>query len=264
MSARQFTANDIHLALDGELPADERAEFGRWLEAHPDMQALSARFERDRTALAEALAFVLDEPVPPKLTALARGEIRPRRSWSGLLRAAAAAVVLLAIGGTGGYLVAQVGDDSGTDIEERFVDNAIVAFRTYAADQPHSVEVAGNDKLYLENWLSKRVGVNVVAPDLAADGFTLLGGRVLPAGHEAAALLVYQDTAKNQLSIYMIGPGQTEAKAKGVYTAEDNGPTAIYWLDPRYGCAIVGAMSQDRLSEVAKSAWDQMKQSVQS
>src|SRR5689334_9081148 len=103
MSARQFTANDIHLALDGELSADERADFERWLEAHPDMRALSARYERDRAALAGALASVLDEPVPLKLAAVARGEVKPRRSWSGLLRAAVAAVVLLAIGGAGGY-----------------------------------------------------------------------------------------------------------------------------------------------------------------
>ena len=67
MSRRDFTLNDIHLALDGELSADDRADFEHWLDAHPDMKALKARYERDRATLAAALAPVLDEPVPARL-----------------------------------------------------------------------------------------------------------------------------------------------------------------------------------------------------
>jgi anti-sigma factor RsiW len=74
MSGRQFTTNDIHLALDGELSADDRADFDRWMDTHPEMRALSARYARDRATLVAALAPVLDEPVPPRLTATALGE----------------------------------------------------------------------------------------------------------------------------------------------------------------------------------------------
>ena len=56
MSGRDFSLNDIHLALDGELSADDRADFEHWLDAHPDMKALSVRYERDRETLAAALA----------------------------------------------------------------------------------------------------------------------------------------------------------------------------------------------------------------
>lgn len=261
MSGRQFTANDISLALDGELSTDDRADFERWLDLHPDMKALSARYERDRAALVAALAPVLEEMVPPKLRQTAEGEARPRRSWHTWLRSAAAAAVLLVAGGVAGYLAAVTGPIARNQAEDRFVDDAIIAYVTYAASQPHAVEVDGSDRLYLESWLSKRIGVKLVAPDLAADGFTLLGGRILPAGHEPAALLVYEDAAKNQLSIYMTGGADT--KAKGTYASEE-GPTAIYWLDPRYGCAIVGAMPPDKLAAVAKNAWDQMKASAQS
>ena len=129
---------------------------------------------------------------------------------------------------------------------DQFAENAIIAYETYAADQPHAVEVGGGDKAYLDSWLSKRIGLRLVSPDLAAEGFTLLGGRVLPAGHDVAALLVYKDAASNQLSIYVRGAG--EAKTKGTYAAEEGGPTAIYWLDPRYGCAIVGALPPEQLA----------------
>ena len=58
MSGRDFSLNDIHLALDGELSADDRADFEHWLDAHPDMKALRVRYERDRETLAAALAGV--------------------------------------------------------------------------------------------------------------------------------------------------------------------------------------------------------------
>lgn len=262
MSRRDFSLNDIHLALDGELSGDDRADFEHWLDAHPDMKALSARFERDRAMLAAALAPMLDEPVPSRLTKTAQGEAKPRRSWNALFRSAAAAAVLLAIGGAGGYLVAVNGWTSAAGAGDRFADNAIAAYITYAADQAHAVEVGGGDKHYLDSWLSKRIGMKVVAPDLAAEGFTLLGGRILPAGHDVAALLVYKDAASNQLSIYVTGAG--EAKVKGTYAAEEGGPTAIYWLDLRYGCAIVGSLPSERLAAVARSAWNQMKESAAS
>ena len=260
MSGRDFSLNDIHLALDGELSADDRADFEHWLDAHPDMKALSVRYERDRETLAAALAPVLDEPVPAKLTTTAQGEAKPRRSWTALLRSAAAAASLLVVGGVGGYSVAVNGWVSAADAGDQFAENAIVAYATYTADQPHAVEVGGDDKHYLDDWLSKRIGIKLVAPDLAAEGFSLLGGRILPAGHGVAALLVYKDAASNHLSIYVTGAGT--AKAKGTYVADEGGPTAIYWLDPRYGCAIVGSIPPDRLDAVARSAWTQMKESA--
>jgi len=258
MSGRQFTTNDIHLALDGELSADDRVDFDRWLDTHAEMRALSARYARDRAALVAALAPVLEEPVPQRLSATALGEAKPRRSWNMLMRAAAAAVVLLVAGAGGGYLAA--GLTAGGGAGDEFADNAIAAYETYAADQPHAVEVDGTDKAYLDGWLSKRIGLKLVSPDLAAEGFTLVGGRILPDGHDVAALLVYKDAASHQLSIYVKGAGET--KAKGTYASEEGGPTAIYWLDPRYGCAIVGALPADQLARVAQSAWKQMKESA--
>ena len=256
MTRQDFTPSDIHLALDGELSADDRAAYEHWLEAHPEMKALSARFERDRTTLADALAPILDEPVPARLAKLASGEVRPRRSWAVLMRNAAAAAVIFVVGGVAGYFAATSGPGTGTQAADQFAERAIDAYETYDADQPHAVEVAADDQHYLEGWLSKRIGVKLVAPNLSAEGFELLGGRVLPAGQNTAALLVYTDKADNQLSIYVTGEGV--AKTKGTYTAAGGGPTAIYWLDKGYGCAIVSSLPQERFTEVARNAWRQM------
>ncbi|TIW85606.1 MAG: anti-sigma factor, partial [Mesorhizobium sp.] len=43
MIRRDFSERDIHMALDGELPADERAAYDAWLDANPEMRARSVR-----------------------------------------------------------------------------------------------------------------------------------------------------------------------------------------------------------------------------
>ena len=45
MTRRDFTERDIHMALDGELPADELADYQAWLDGNPEMKARSTRFE---------------------------------------------------------------------------------------------------------------------------------------------------------------------------------------------------------------------------
>ncbi len=256
MTRREFNMNDIHLALDGELAADEREEFARWLGAHPDMKAMSDRFAADGAILKDALAPVLDEPVPPRIAKLATGEAKPARSPAYFLRNAAAAAAIFVIGCMGGYFAANSTLLTEDPSVEQLTEDAIGAYVTYAVNLPHPVDVTGEDRAYLEGWLSKRTGLKVIAPDLTASGFDLLGGRILPSGDNVAGLLVYKDKAGNQLSIYLVGEG--EQKAKGTYTAEEGGPTAIYWLIKGFGCAIVGSLPQGQLTEVARNAWRQM------
>ena len=103
MNARAFTDRDIHLALDGELPEDERAAYQAWLEANPDMKARSLRYAADNAALRNLFAGVLEEPVPSRLEAAVNGDAPRRKEAAQWWRMAAAAALLIA-GGLGGYL----------------------------------------------------------------------------------------------------------------------------------------------------------------
>jgi anti-sigma factor RsiW len=262
MTQREYTVRDIHMALDGEMPAEERADFEAWLEANPEMKAKNARFADDARRLRETFAGILDEPVPERLTGVVtEGQPRPS-SWLPSWRTAAAAAAIFALGAAGGYLAATDGLLNRTHSEDELAESAIGAYMTYAGDQAHTVEVGASDRPYLENWLSKRTGLKLVAPDLTAEGFELLGGRLLPAGQNPAALMVYKDQTGNQISIYVTAKG--DAKTKGTYTPETGGPTAIYWLEKDYGCAIVGSLPQERLAEVARSAWRQLVEGASS
>lgn len=257
MTQREFTIRDIHMALDGEMPAEERADFEAWLDANPEMKARNTRFTDDARRLREAFAGVLGEPVPERLVELVTdGKPRTRPSWLAGWRSVAAAAVIFAAGITGGFLAGTSGGPMRGGAENELAERAIGAYVTYAVDRGRAVEVGGADRPYLEGWLSKRTGLKLVAPDLTGDGFELLGGRLLPGTESPAALLVYKDQAGNQISIYMVAEG--DAKTRGTYTAKAGGPTAIYWLNSNYGCAIVGSLPPERLDEVARNAWKQM------
>jgi anti-sigma factor RsiW len=255
MSRRDFSLNDIHLALDGELPADDRPDFEHWLDAHPDMKALSTRYERDRATLAVALAPVLEEPVPARLEKLVTGEMRPRRSWAQYIRYAAAAAVLLVAGGAAGYGIG-VTNSPETNLEDQIVGDAIVAHTMYAAEKLHVVEVGADQKDHLVGWLSKRVGTKLVAADFSPEGFELVGGRLLPLAERPAAQFMYQDQSGNRVSLYVTTDDQ--GKETGFRRYAEDGALALYWVDKGYCYAVTGAVSEDKLSAIADAAYRQL------
>jgi len=254
MNARDFSDRDLHMGLDGELPSDERADFEAWLEANPDRKAMHARFTADRERLRQVLAGTLDEPVPQKLrdaVASERSPARTRWRWQAL-----AAAVLLVAGLAAGYAAGLTGLVFGESAGDRLAENAIEAHAMYSAEKRHAVEVPASDEEHLKTWLSNRTGVPLVLPDLSAQQFALLGGRLLPTAEGPAAMLLYEDGSGERVSIFI--RASSMAKVWGKYESVADAITAIYWLDKGFGCAIVGALAGDRMSDVARDAWRQL------
>jgi anti-sigma factor RsiW len=169
---------------------------------------------------------------------------------------AAAAAALLAIGGAAGYGAGTAGIGLGGDARDQLAEEAIAAHVIYAAEKRHAVDVPASDRDHMETWLSNRIGLNLVTPDLAPEGFHLIGGRLLPAGQNKAAMLLYEDQDGNRLSMFITA--EPAASGKGAYADGNSGPRAIYWLDNGYGCAIVGTLPGRRLDDVASSAYRQL------
>jgi len=263
MTRRDFSERDIHMALDGELPGEERMAYDAWLEANPEMKAKATRYIADRAALRSAFAGVMDEPVPARLRQVVFGEAPARTpAWRSRWWLSAAAAVVLAVGGLGGYVAGIDGVGKTDDSDDVLAEQAIAAHVIYAAEKRHAVEVPASDKDHLQTWLSNRIGLKLVAPDLASEGFELVGGRLLPAGQGKAAMLLYEDAKGERISLFVTA--ESSATTKGTYTAEADGPEAVYWLDKGYGCAVVGSLPPERLSAVAKSAYGQLVAGISS
>ncbi len=251
---RTFSDTDLNLALDGEMPEDVRAEFELWLAQNPEQKALFDSYAADRDLLKAALDPVMAEAVPEKLTARpysANDNTAKRSRW----QLAAAAVVLFVAGGAIGY-------QAGTSLPAEpsaaslLTDNAIDAHVIYAAEMRHTVEVGVDEKDYLVSWLSKRVGLNLIAPDLKVHGFSLVGGRLLPSGGRAAAQFMYENTAGHRISLYVKTVDSKDAT--GFQLVEERGARAFYWLDQGYACALTGDLPENDLLKISRDAYRQL------
>lgn len=262
MNARRFTEGDIHLALDGELPADERDAYEAWLQANPDMLARSERFAGDMAQLRDSLRGMLDEPLPPRL--LARlDRVGTRRSWrhAGRTWRMAAAAVLLVAGLAGGYAIGASGWQPAAQPGLWIADGAIAAHDVFAAEKLHVVEVGADQKDHLQGWLSKRVGLTLVAPDLSPQGYRLVGGRLLPVEHRSAAQFMYQDGEGNRVSL-LVARDPTHGDT-GFRSSQLGATRALYWLDDGYGCAVTGAATETALKSIAESAYKQLLEGME-
>lgn len=264
--------------LDGELPAAEAAEVRAWLERHPDDRARVEAWRRDREALHAHFAPVLTEPVPEALRATvwrgaaAAAPARPR--WA----TAAAACALLLGGALLGALASGLWQQRSharelAQLESRltarlqagvaqgWVQRAAYAHSVYVAEPRHAVEVKAQEE-HLARWLTRRIEVPVKLFDLSAQGFELVGGRLLPDGPGKSAQLMYQQTAEaaagappRRVTVYLRKP---EDGADTAFRFEQQGLVGLfYWVEAGAGYALVGELPRATLLALAQAIYAQ-------
>src|SRR5437762_9195618 len=105
------------------------------------------------------------------------------RKW--IYGAIAAALVAFVAGGGAGWVAHGVAASPSTF--QSFTLDALDAHRLYVVEVRHPVEVPGNERTHLQQWLTKRCGWTVHAPELDTTGLKLVGGRLLPGRSERAS-----------------------------------------------------------------------------
>jgi anti-sigma factor RsiW len=235
----------LHAYADGELDAAGRGEIEALLARDPAARADVAAWQRQKDAIRQAYAGVLSEPVPPAIRAVLAGS--RRRGWSfGWPTALAASLAFLLIGGAAGWWLAPA--------PPSLAQYALGAHAIYAGDTARPIELAAADKTELAAWFSNRLGRDMEIPDLTADGFNLLGGRLVPVADRPTALLMYEDAMKRRLTVFVEASGG-EGEAP-VQVLERNGLIACYWRDGALAFAIAGPLPRDAMMTLAKSVYD--------
>lgn len=259
MSAEEhITEADLHAYADGRLPPERRAGIEAFLAANPERAAEVANWQRQNEAIEALFAPAGKEPIPDRLrpAAIARGRAANSNTrWTQV----AAALVLVALGGTLGW----VGRDVVTPTEaasDALIQSAVIAHSLYVKENRHAVEVAGSDREHLVTWLSNRVTQPVTPPDLSAEGFNLVGGRLLPPVENAptgpAAQLMYENAAADRLTVYVTAalPGGKPAYEFTTRSALD----AFYWANDQITCTVVGDLPDEQMQTVAKKIYQQL------
>lgn len=247
-TTRPITLDDLNAYVDDALDPVRRAEIEAYLSSHPDAADQVLAYRSQNEGMRALYGPLADTRVPASLRpAQVAARQRMRRFMTAMQ--AVAAVLLLAVGGAAGWLL----KDSGASIESaaapRFTREATAAHVLYTAERRHAVEV-GAEEEHLFRWLSNRLGTDVQAPDLAGLGFNLMGGRLLPANGRPAAQFMYEDPTGERLTLYIRpDPGSDETRFE--YVTED-GVGAFYWIEGRFGYALIGSQPRDPLLRAAR------------
>ena len=101
---------------------------------------------------------------------------------------------------------------------------ALDAHRLYVVDVRHPVEVPGDEKAHLQQWLTRRCGRTVQAPELEATGLKLVGGRLLPGPTGPASFLMYESASGERFTVYATKTAIEAAQMR--YTTQDNAPVS--------------------------------------
>jgi anti-sigma factor RsiW len=256
--------------LDDELDGDERARVEAWLREQPEAAARVRLWAADREALRARLDAVLAEAVPQRLEQVvwSRAPAQSPRAGLGWQRWAAAVAVFALGAAVGGGVVWRAEKRSAVAMAAAaggpgWVQRAAVAHSVYVPEVRHAVEVKAQEE-HLARWLTKRLEMPVKLFDLRAQGFELVGGRLLPDAKGPSAQLMYQaigevpaGTQPVRVTVYLRKP---EDGAPLSFSYEQQGRTGMfYWVEgaspghPPCGYAIVGDLPKDRLLALAQA-----------
>ena len=242
--------DELHVYVDGELPADRLAAVESWLSSHLEDAALVAAWRAQAEAIRARYGSVANEPVPNRLAL--KKIMRSNRSWGAV--AAAAAVLAFVIGGAAGWLARGASAAAPSEVS-MFTAEALGAHRLYIGEVRHPIEVKAEEN-HLLPWLSRRVGTTLRAPDLGGFGLKLLGGRLLPGVRGPAALFMYEGASGERFTIYCSRLDETRTSFR--YDANSNFG-AVHWIEGGYGWVVSGPQDKARLKSIAGVAYDQIE-----
>lgn len=265
------TDDELNALLDGQLTSASRAAIEARLAKDPSAAATLAAMRAQRDALHSLHRAVLNQPVPPSLTAAALrlADIRSRRQgwwrWGGM-----AASLIMTFGAgwlghvqwSGGHAQRVAAAVQAGSHGPAFAQQAALAHAVYAPEVRHPVEVTAAQQEHLVQWLSKRVGRPLKVPDLSALGYELVGGRLLPGDAGARAQFMFQSAQGERITLYL---GAVDASASSSAASETafrfSGTEAIpsfYWVDQGFGYALAGALPRERLMPLAQAVYEQL------
>src|SRR3981189_1067226 len=219
------TEDELHAYVDNELPAERSGDVEAWLATHPDDAARVQSWRAMAEALHARYDSVADEAVPKRLEI--EQLVRQPRKW--IQQPLAARRAAFIAGGGVGWLAH--GAAASPSVFQHLTLDALDAHRLYVVEVRHPVEVPGSERNHLQQWLTKRCGWDVRAPELDMTGLKLVGGRLLPGPAGPASFLMYESASGERFTLYTSKAKTGTAQMR--YTAAGNSG-ALYWAED--GC----------------------------
>lgn len=267
------TEDEIHAMVDGQLSSDALAALQERLALDPQAQVTLELWKTQRDALRGLHEGVLAQALPSTLvraaqqTAASQQEMDQWWRWGGR-----AAGVMLAFGigwiSNTTWQAARPGHEAtmatlvNSTTTPEFAREASIAHAVFSPEVRHPVEVAAADQAHLVQWLSKRLGKQLKIPTLTAQGYELVGGRLLPGDLGARAQFMFQNSAGVRLTLYLgavdKAVGSTVAGETAFRFAQEGAVPSFYWVDQGFGYALAGQVARQELMKLAETVYQQL------
>jgi len=271
--------------LDGELDSAERQHVEAWLAADGAARDRLAGLAQSASLVRSAYADIVNEPVPERLIAAARGETarlneaeilvlkRPARvtvtmpagRW-GIGVAAAAGLFGLLIGGAGSYLATGGLNSANPAAEQRlaaaaahstWLDNAACYYKlVVSAGDSMLIDVpAGGDTGEALQKISQNLPQQVRVPDLKPWGLSFRGARLVVVEGRPAAQLVYVTDNKAIGPLTLVIGASKQPDIQPTFDRRQD-VNMLYWRHHGRAYALVGQTDIGYLWGIANDvAW---------
>lgn len=245
--------NLLNRYADDRLDVEERAACEQWLTENPDDAQRMREWQSHNHALRGHYDVLAHAPVPERLLRAAK-----RASRRSPTRFALAAV-WMCVGVVIGLLAGQMHMPERVPVQVvELARDAAIAHAVYVPEIRHAVEVGADQEAHLVNWLSKRLGTKLRIPVLHNDGFSLVGGRLLPGSDGApVAQFMYQGTSGTRLTLYVRRDADQRNKT-AFHFAQEARVSVFYWVDNNYGFALSGEVEKSKLLGIAQTVYEQL------
>jgi anti-sigma factor RsiW len=278
-----FDDADLNGFVDGRIEPGRAAALAESLASDPQARARIDSWKRQNESLRTMFASVLFEPVPVRLIAGSVATPRPARTAAGEAERPPAsrmtgAVTTISIGaalvgfvlgalasiGTEDFgLFGRSAPDAARAPREQalasrsLAERAIDSHRTFLSDAIRPVEMTAGEEPRLLRWLQHKVAAAVRVPDLARQGWSLVGGRVLPGPRGPEAFLVYGN-GPDRIGLTMSRmPVPRTAQVTAVDGPDPIGATT--WGDDVFGYALTSDRGADWLERNAGPLRDSIR-----
>ena len=250
---------DLQHYADNELDSEKSEMIARYLSQHPEAAQRVEQYRRLNQGLPFAHEDILNAP-GTGLPGRSENRLVPRK-----YRNFGIAAGWLAIGISIGWSVQWqtspgemlAGDSRNIQLVNYLARPAMQAYATYSPEVLHPVEVTAEQQQHLVAWLTKRLGKSVSVPDLSAQGYSLLGGRLLPGYDKPAALFMYENQNGQRVTLNITRSGENSTQTAFLFSSEGTIRT-FYWVDNEFGYAISGEIYKSPLLSLAQTVYHQL------
>ena len=242
----ELAAERIGAWLDGELDAAAVAELERHLQDCAACAGLAdAQRALGRTLAAAASRFVASPSLRARLDDALRREGNGTATPVSSRRWYRFALPVMSLAGLAASLLLFLSVPSA---QNRVADEVVSNHLRSLLVSEHLVDVPSSDQHTVRPWFNGRLEVAPPTPDLSAQGFDLIGGRLDYLDHQRSAAVVYRH-GRHVINLFVLAaPGRAD---QGPTMVEDRGYAVVTWTSKGVGHWAVSDLNAAELRRFA-------------